>query len=123
MPGNSLSAENKHLSTRPSIITRCIMLDEFQDTDPIQAELATRMAAGRGCGPDGWEHLSVPPGRLLPPGDPEAAPSTASAGRTSATYSRRSSAFDTNPSETASLQTNFRSTGNSSMIRTERSAN
>lgn len=50
---------------------RCMMLDEFQDTDPIQAEIAVRIAAEGGCGLDGWESLPVPPGRLFVVGDPK----------------------------------------------------
>ena len=90
---------------------RCIMLDEFQDTDPIQAELATRIAASEVCGPDGWEQLSVPPGRLFTVGDPKQ--SIYRFRRADiATYLAAQQRFseDTN-SKTASLQTNFRSTG------------
>ncbi|MDQ0870177.1 ATP-dependent helicase/nuclease subunit A [Arthrobacter sp. V1I9] len=90
---------------------RCIMLDEFQDTDPIQAELATRIAASDGCGPDGWEHLSVPPGRLFTVGDPKQ--SIYRFRRADiATYLAAQQRFSHDAdSRIASLQTNFRSTG------------
>lgn len=90
---------------------RCIMLDEFQDTDPIQAELATRIAASDVCGPDGWEQLSVPPGRLFTVGDPKQ--SIYRFRRADiATYLAAQQRFsDDVNSRTASLQTNFRSTG------------
>lgn len=89
---------------------RCIMLDEFQDTDPIQAELATRIAASDVCGPDGWEHLSVPPGRLFTVGDPKQ--SIYRFRRADiATYLAAEQRFsDDADSRIASLQTNFRST-------------
>lgn len=46
-----------------------LLLDEFQDTDPIQIELAVRIAAGReGSAPD-WKDIDVPPGRLFVVGD------------------------------------------------------
>lgn len=90
---------------------RCIMLDEFQDTDPIQAELATRIAASDVCGPDGWEQLSVPPGRLFTVGDPKQ--SIYRFRRADiATYLAAQQRFsDDADSRIASLQTNFRSTG------------
>ena len=50
---------------------RHIMLDEFQDTDPIQAEIAIRLASPQMCGVDGWEQLPVPAGRLFTVGDPK----------------------------------------------------
>jgi ATP-dependent exoDNAse (exonuclease V) beta subunit len=59
-----------------------LLLDEFQDTDPIQAELAMRIAGivadpGRpsevpGAIPD-WTRLAVDPGRLFFVGDPKQA--------------------------------------------------
>lgn len=90
---------------------RCIMLDEFQDTDPIQAELATRITAEEVCGPDGWEQLSIPPGRLFTVGDPKQ--SIYRFRRADiATYLGAQQRFsDDQNSNIPSLQTNFRSTG------------
>ena len=48
-----------------------ILLDEFQDTDPIQIELAVRIAAGAPGGVRRWEEVAVPPGRLFVVGDPK----------------------------------------------------
>lgn len=50
---------------------RHVMLDEFQDTDPIQAEIAVRLASPEMCGVDGWEQLPIPAGRLFTVGDPK----------------------------------------------------
>jgi ATP-dependent exoDNAse (exonuclease V) beta subunit len=56
---------------------RYLLIDEFQDTDPIQAELAVRIAATEkaGGGPDAaertWRSLQVDPGRLFFVGDPK----------------------------------------------------
>ncbi|MGH9303104.1 MAG: UvrD-helicase domain-containing protein [Acidimicrobiales bacterium] len=49
-----------------------LLLDEFQDTDPIQIELAVRIAAGVAV-PVGqsWEDIEVAPGRLFFVGDPK----------------------------------------------------
>lgn len=90
---------------------RCIMLDEFQDTDPVQAELATRITAEEVCGPDGWEQLSISPGRLFTVGDPKQ--SIYRFRRADiATYLGAQQRFaDDQNSNIASLQTNFRSTG------------
>lgn len=47
-----------------------LLLDEFQDTDPIQAELALRIA-GIGAPGDDWTSYVVEPGRLFFVGDPK----------------------------------------------------
>jgi ATP-dependent helicase/nuclease subunit A len=50
---------------------RRILLDEFQDTDPIQIELALRITSPPGTdGPD-WRALQAEPGRLFVVGDPK----------------------------------------------------
>ncbi|MEL7974351.1 UvrD-helicase domain-containing protein [Isoptericola sp. F-RaC21] len=46
-----------------------LLLDEFQDTDPIQIELATRIAGGRDASAERWQDVVVPPGRLFVVGD------------------------------------------------------
>ncbi|MDQ2727080.1 MAG: UvrD-helicase domain-containing protein [Actinomycetota bacterium] len=52
-----------------------ILLDEFQDTDPIQIELAVRIAAADpsspAAGADPWAEVEVAPGRLFLVGDPK----------------------------------------------------
>ena len=48
-----------------------ILLDEFQDTDPIQIELAVRIAAGAAGGAPLWEDVDVPDGSLFIVGDPK----------------------------------------------------
>ncbi|WP_323960453.1 AAA family ATPase [Arthrobacter sp. JZ12] len=89
---------------------RCIMLDEFQDTDPVQAEIATRIAAEDVCGIDGWEDLEIPAGRLFTVGDPKQ--SIYRFRRADiATYLATERRFrDSSHSRIASLRTNFRST-------------
>ncbi|MVA74489.1 AAA family ATPase [Auraticoccus sp. F435] len=46
-----------------------LLLDEFQDTDPIQIELAVRIAAGAAAEQDNWQDVAVPEGRLFFVGD------------------------------------------------------
>ncbi|MDN7121463.1 UvrD-helicase domain-containing protein [Nocardioides sp. ChNu-153] len=48
---------------------RRLLLDEFQDTDPIQIELAVRIAGGRDARQERWEDVAVPEGRLFVVGD------------------------------------------------------
>jgi ATP-dependent helicase/nuclease subunit A len=48
-----------------------LLLDEFQDTDPIQIELAIRIAGGADAHADDWADNPVPPGALFIVGDPK----------------------------------------------------
>jgi ATP-dependent helicase/nuclease subunit A len=48
-----------------------LLLDEFQDTDPIQIELAVRIACGEHADADDWRDVVVPDGRLFVVGDPK----------------------------------------------------
>jgi len=50
-----------------------LLLDEFQDTDPIQIELAVRVAAAHPLEADEelWRDVEVAPGRLFVVGDPK----------------------------------------------------
>jgi ATP-dependent exoDNAse (exonuclease V) beta subunit len=50
---------------------RVLLLDEFQDTDPIQLELAVRIAGGRDAGDPEWSNVAVPHGSLFVVGDPK----------------------------------------------------
>ena len=53
---------------------QCLLIDEFQDTDPIQAELAVRIANGSpdpAAGTVPWSDLAVEAGRLFFVGDPK----------------------------------------------------
>ncbi len=49
-----------------------LLLDEVQDTDPLQIEIATLIAgAVAGAAPDSWPAVPVPDGRLFFVGDPK----------------------------------------------------
>ncbi len=52
---------------------RCILLDEFQDTDPLQIELAAVIASPSAPGDRPWQELldHLEPGRLTVVGDPK----------------------------------------------------
>jgi ATP-dependent exoDNAse (exonuclease V) beta subunit len=49
-----------------------LLVDEFQDTDPIQVEIAALLASDDpGAGAGGWQTTAVTPGRLFFVGDPK----------------------------------------------------
>jgi len=48
-----------------------LLLDEFQDTDPIQIEIAVRIAGGATATQSHWEDVNVPQGSLFVVGDPK----------------------------------------------------
>lgn len=48
-----------------------LLLDEFQDTDPIQIEIAVRIAGGAEASAIDWRDVEVPPGSLFVVGDPK----------------------------------------------------
>ncbi|MGC4938056.1 UvrD-helicase domain-containing protein [Kribbella sp. DT2] len=48
-----------------------LLLDEFQDTDPIQIELAVRIAAGASADAEDWQDIEIPGGSLFVVGDPK----------------------------------------------------
>jgi len=50
---------------------RRLLLDEFQDTDPIQIELAARIAGGTDADAADWREVHVPGGSLFVVGDPK----------------------------------------------------
>ncbi len=48
-----------------------LLLDEFQDTDPIQIELALRLVAGTDSDAADWRDIEIPAGSLFVVGDPK----------------------------------------------------
>lgn len=50
---------------------RWLLLDESQDTDRLQIEIAVRIAGGRAADAERWEDVKVPPGALFVVGDPK----------------------------------------------------
>jgi ATP-dependent helicase/nuclease subunit A len=49
-----------------------LLLDEFQDTDPIQCDIAVLLASGDpDAGEQEWEKVTIEPGRLFVVGDPK----------------------------------------------------
>ena len=50
---------------------RAVLVDEFQDTDPIQYEIVLYLAERLGSSKNAWEHLDLEPGKLFIVGDPK----------------------------------------------------
>ncbi len=51
---------------------RCVLLDEFQDTDPLQIQIAVLLATrDHDAGTKRWEEVDVEPGALVVVGDPK----------------------------------------------------
>ncbi|MBA2574631.1 MAG: UvrD-helicase domain-containing protein [Nocardioidaceae bacterium] len=48
-----------------------LLLDEFQDTDPIQIEIAVRIAGGADASAANWRDVRMPAGSLFVVGDPK----------------------------------------------------
>src|SRR5262249_21620142 len=48
-----------------------VFVDEFQDTDPLQAELAFYLSAVPRAEPGDWQDLPIEPGKLCLVGDPK----------------------------------------------------
>ncbi|MEK7370315.1 MAG: UvrD-helicase domain-containing protein, partial [candidate division NC10 bacterium] len=74
--GDLLESVARLLRERPDVRAalqrkyRWLFVDEFQDTDPIQAEVFLLLAAEPGAGPD-WTQAPLRPGALFIVGDPK----------------------------------------------------
>ncbi|WP_167043513.1 UvrD-helicase domain-containing protein [Salinibacterium sp. ZJ454] len=87
-----------------------LMLDEFQDTDPIQAEIAVRIAASNSTGRDEWRQLRVPAGRLFMVGDPKQSIYRFRRADIATYLELQELSREADPTSVVSLTTNFRST-------------
>ena len=50
---------------------RAILIDEFQDTDPVQYEILLALAEASGCASMAWQDMALEPGKLFIVGDPK----------------------------------------------------
>ena len=68
-----LLLSNASVRARVARRYHCLLIDEFQDTDPIQVEIAAIVAAGteRFDATRPWHELPIPAGRLFFVGDPK----------------------------------------------------
>lgn len=103
----------EHAEVRQRLHDRyaCLMIDEFQDTDPIQAEIALRLASSVSCGPEKWQELPVEGGRLFMVGDPKQSIYRFRRADIETYLGFQERAAADASSSIATLQTNFRSVG------------
>ena len=67
-----LLRENKPIRSALAKRYPFILVDEFQDTDPVQAEILWRLA-GENCSTSRWHEIAIRPGALFLVGDPKQA--------------------------------------------------
>ena len=85
---------------------KTLVVDEFQDTDPVQAEIVMRLASGEPQDPVAWRDLVPDPGSLFIVGDPK---QSIYRFRRADVESYREVRERFDPGERLSLRTNFRS--------------
>ena len=102
-----------HPSVRSALTTRYlhVLVDEFQDTDPLQTEIFWRL-----CGdpipdadPEDWSAYQIRPGALFLVGDPKQAIYRFRGADVSAYIRARDAIRKNNPDDVLSISTNFRS--------------
>ena len=86
-----------------------VLVDEFQDTDPLQAEIFWRLCGDPGDDPDDWTSFQIRPGALFLVGDPKQA-IYRFRGADVGAYVQARTAFSTQAVDgLVSISTNFRS--------------
>jgi ATP-dependent helicase/nuclease subunit A len=50
---------------------RAVLVDEFQDTDPVQYEIILAVSERHGCHATNWQEMALEPGKLFIVGDPK----------------------------------------------------
>ena len=87
-----------------------IIVDEFQDTDPLQADIVCRLAAVRFDPDTHWSRIELRPGALLTVGDPKQSIYRFRGADINTYFSHRDRDPGKSGQETIELTTNFRST-------------
>ncbi|MBH0181465.1 MAG: UvrD-helicase domain-containing protein, partial [Nitrospira sp.] len=67
----SLLRDHPSARTRIKHSYRAILVDEFQDTDPVQYEIVLYLAERMGSSKQTWQDLELEPGKLFIVGDPK----------------------------------------------------
>lgn len=89
---------------------RHVLVDEFQDTDPDQAEIFWRLCGNSSEGEDGdWRELDIRPGALFLVGDPKQAIYRFRGADVAAYIEARDAFLARNPNDVLVISTNFRS--------------
>ena len=104
----------RHPAVRVALAQRFrhVLVDEFQDTDPIQTEIFWRLC-GEPTGADttDWRTLAIRPGALFLVGDPKQAIYRFRGADVAAYVEARDAFLERNPDDVLSISTNFRSCG------------
>jgi exodeoxyribonuclease-5 len=86
-----------------------VLVDEFQDTDPLQTEIFWRLCGDPVEGDDDWTRFRIRPGALFLVGDPKQAIYRFRGADVGAYVQARDGFRDQNPDSLLSISTNFRS--------------
>jgi exodeoxyribonuclease-5 len=86
-----------------------VLVDEFQDTDPLQTEIFWRLCGEPVDGADGWTGFRIRPGALFVVGDPKQAIYRFRGADVGAYVQARDAFRDQDPGSLLSISTNFRS--------------
>lgn len=86
-----------------------ILVDEFQDTDPLQAEIFWRLCGDPGNDPQDWTGFRIRPGALFLVGDPKQAIYRFRGADVGAYVQARAAFVEQDADGLASISTNFRS--------------
>lgn len=86
-----------------------VLVDEFQDTDPLQAEIFWRLCGAPGDNPQDWTGFKIKPGALFLVGDPKQAIYRFRGADVGAYVQARTAFADRHSDGVVSISTNFRS--------------
>jgi ATP-dependent exoDNAse (exonuclease V) beta subunit len=86
-----------------------VLVDEFQDTDPLQAEIFWRLCGDPGNNPQDWTGFRIRPGALFLVGDPKQAIYRFRGADVGAYVQARTAFVEQDADGLASISTNFRS--------------
>lgn len=86
-----------------------VLVDEFQDTDPLQAEIFWRLCGEPANGDDDWTRFHIRPGALFLVGDPKQAIYRFRGADVGAYLQARDAFLAQDPGSLLSISTNFRS--------------
>ncbi len=86
-----------------------VLVDEFQDTDPLQTEIFWRLCGEPADGDDDWTRFRIRPGALFLVGDPKQAIYRFRGADVGAYVQARDAFRDQDPGGLLSISTNFRS--------------
>ena len=104
----------RHPAVRVALAQRFrhVLVDEFQDTDPIQTEIFWRLCGEpSGADTEDWRTFAIRPGALFLVGDPKQAIYRFRGADVAAYLEARDAFLEQNPDDVLSISMNFRSCG------------